>query len=106
MTDNIKNDIVKTEDMKYPSVSFVEELGANTAEAICASMRAANDDAPSFGPCITPIPGTSAASSSAHLDATTLAHALTKLREHALPAPFFKGKFMQNYRVILGKEDK
>lgn len=98
--DNMKNDIVCTDEQKYPSVSFVEELGSTTAEAICASMRAANDDAPSFGPYLTSV------ASSKHLNADALATALTQLRAHALPAPFFKGKFMQNFRVILGRDDK
>lgn len=98
--DNMKNDLVKTDEQKYPSVSYVEELGSATAESICASMRAANDDAPSFGPCITSV------SSAKNLNADVLATALTQLRAHALPAPFFKGKFMQNFRVILGRDDK
>lgn len=101
--DSIKNDAVKPEDLKYPSVSYVEELGSSTAEAICAGMRAANDDMPSFGPSLTPIPSITAGS---QLDANILANALTQLRNHAYPAPFFKGKFMQNFRVILGREDK
>lgn len=100
MNDGMKNDTVKTEDQKYPSVSYVEELGSSTAESICANMRAANDDAPSFGPTLTTV------SSSKHLNADALAHALTQLRAHAFPAPFFKGKFMQNFRVILGKVDQ
>jgi hypothetical protein len=103
------SDKIKTEDAKYPLASHMEELGAATAEAICAGMKAANDDAPSFGPLLTTV------SSAKHIDANALAHALTQLSKHKfaeksfvdkMPAPFFKGKFMQNYRVILGKDDK
>ncbi len=102
MSDSIKNDTVKTEDLKYPSVSYVEELGSATAEAICANMRPANDDMPVFGTSM----GLTGISSNPHIDAASLAKALHELRSHASPAPFFKGKFMQNTRVILGKEDK
>ncbi|NDE90967.1 MAG: hypothetical protein EB059_07515 [Alphaproteobacteria bacterium] len=87
-------------EFKYPHTSFVEELGATTAEAICANMRAANDDAPSFGPS-KPSPYLS---SSKHLDPETLANALTQLRKHAFPTPFFKNKFMQKFRVIMGNK--
>ncbi|MBY0428215.1 MAG: hypothetical protein K2Q32_03250 [Alphaproteobacteria bacterium] len=101
--DNLKSELVKTEEQKYPSVSYVEELGSSTAEAICASMRAANDDAPVFGPTL--ISGLTSVASSKHIDADALANALTQLKAHAFPTPFFKGKFMQNFRVILGRDD-
>jgi hypothetical protein len=95
MIDNSNNN---NDELKYPSVSYVEELGAATAEFICASMRAANDDAPGFGACITGI------SDSPQLNADALAHALTQL-SRTFPAPIIKGKFKQKFRVIPGRDD-
>jgi hypothetical protein len=97
------NDTMKpVEQSKHASASYVDELGADAAEAICASMVAANDDAPNFGPSFNP-------SFENGYDPNVLAHALSQLRTHAFSkntfAPFFKGKFAQNYRVILGKTE-
>lgn len=100
-----KNDIIENiTDKKYPAATYVEELGASTAEAICASMKAANDDAPSFGPSVLG-PSITGLSSANHLDAEALAHALVQLRSHKFPAPFYKGKFLQKFRVIVGRQD-
>ncbi len=96
------SDKIKSEDQKYPAASYMEELGSATAEAICASLKAANDDAPSFGPSKL---GTSLGGITG-LDAGALANALTQLRAHVNPKPFFKAKFMQKFKVILGKDDK
>ncbi|MDX1921592.1 MAG: hypothetical protein SFW65_00495 [Alphaproteobacteria bacterium] len=98
MSDKIKN----PEDKKYPTASHMEELGSSTAEAICAGMKAANDDAPSFGPSRL---GTSITGLSG-LDADTLASALNQLKAHVNPKPFYKAKFMQKFKLILGKDDK
>jgi hypothetical protein len=107
MSDNIKEFISKEkrahEPKVYPVAGHMEELGSATAEAICASMVAANDDAPRFGPTIL---GSTLTHTSKELNPDVLANALAELRAHAFPAPFFKGKFMQNYRVILGKTDE
>lgn len=108
MSDKIKS----TDEQKYPAASYMEELGSATAEAICASMKAANDDAPSFGPAklgpslITSGLTISGLTSNSHLEADHLANALSQLKAHAFPAPFFKGKFRENFKVILGKKDK
>ena len=103
MSDIIKN----TEDQKYPSASHMEELGSATAEAICSSMVAANDDAPSFGPAkLGPSLTISGLTSNSHLETDHLASALSQLKSLSFPAPFFKGKFRENFKVILGKKDK
>ncbi len=103
MSDKIKS----TDEQKYPAASYMEELGSATAEAICASMKAANDDAPSFGPAkLGPSLTISGLTSNSHLEADHLANALSQLKAHAFPAPFFKGKFRENFKVILGKKDK
>lgn len=86
--DGVKSDTVNPEDSNYPSSSYVEELGSDTAEAICASMRATNDNVQEFGGTV--------------FDPDALANAMTHLR---CRAPLARGRLMQKFRVISGVDD-